>query len=128
MKKILLVILAVTALLCVHNLYAADISPAPFNKLKELAISRGIQQNDGNYIYKIIQDGIEYWAIYSPEDETTACGQNKLNIRSGVGYRDKGFQFVILVSGKLFIKYVTQKEAAEFANRILKELESGQMT
>ncbi len=129
LKMILKIILFASLLLCNSSAvtYGEDL-PAPFDRIKELAIAKGEKNEDGTFLWEKSIDNVEYWMIYSTIDESIGCGQrtDSGSYGWGIAYGLKGdFQFIEARMGQIInFLLIEEENAIEIVNQFFKMLEA----
>ncbi|MGQ9645416.1 MAG: hypothetical protein ACUVWO_02615 [Thermodesulfobacteriota bacterium] len=129
LKMILKVILFASLLLCSSSAvsYGQEV-PAPFDRIKELAITQGQKNDDGAFMWEKTVESVEYWMVYSPIDESIGCGQrtDSGSYGWGIAYGLKGdFQFVEARMGQIVnFLLIEQESAIEIVNQFFKQVET----
>lgn len=102
--------------------------PAPFDRIKEVAMAQGKKDDGGIFMWEKHVEEVEYWMVYSSSDESVACGQRtgSGSYGWGIAYGLKGeFQFIEAVMGQVVNFLVIEEvNAIEIANQFFNELEA----
>lgn len=128
LKVILKIVLFASLLLCTSSAvtYGQDL-PAPFDRIKEFAITQGQKNGDGTFLWEKTVENVEYWMVYSTIDESIGCGQrtDSNSYGWGIAYGLKGdFQFVEARMGQIVNFLLLEEEnAIEIVNQFFKQVE-----
>ena len=127
--KMILKIIVLTSLLLASSSAATHGQelPVPFDRIKEFAVTQGQKNEDGAFMWEKTFENVEYWMVYSPNDESIGCGQrtDSGSYGWGIAYGLKGdFQFVEARMGQIVNFLVIGLEnAIEIVNQFFKEVE-----
>ncbi len=107
--------------------YAQDY-PAPFDRIKELAVTQGKKDNDGCYSWGMETEGVEFWMAHCLTDGSIAFGKGTPSgsYRWGIAYRPQGdYVFLETVMGQVVTALPIESDSAvEAANEFFQELET----
>jgi len=107
--------------------YAQDY-PAPFDQIKELAVTQGKKDNDGCYSWGMEAEGIEFWVAHCLSDKSVAFGKGAPDgsYRWGVACGPQGdYVFLEAVMGQVVTAVPVESESAlGAANEFFKEVET----
>ncbi len=116
----------VLSLLLIGSLFQvtyAENYPIPFDRIKEVTLKQGDRDENGNFIWEIQIEDVEYWTIYFPDDGSVAFGQSSpMGLYSwGVLYTKEGFLLTETVMGQIInLATIDRNLAMEMANEFLK--------
>jgi len=126
--KVILKIILFTSLFLASSsvaIYSQEL-PAPFDRIKEVAITQGQKKDDGIFMWEKVVENVEYWMVYSSSDESIGCGQRTSSgsYGWGIAYGLNGeFQFVEAMMGHVVnFLVIEEQNAIDIANQFLKEL------
>ncbi len=128
LKMVLKIVLFASLLLCASSAatHGQDL-PAPFDRIKALAITQGQKNEDGAFLWEGSVDHVEYWMVYSPSDESIGCGQKTTSgsYGWGIAYGLKGdFQFVEASMGQIVnFLLIEEEHAIAIVNQFFKQVE-----
>jgi hypothetical protein len=107
--------------------YAQDY-PAPFDQIRELAVTQGKKDNDGCYTWGMEAEGVEFWVAHCLSDKSVAFGKGAPDgsYRWGVACGPQGdYVFLEAVMGQVVTAVSVESESAlGAANEFFKELET----
>ena len=107
--------------------YAQDY-PAPFDQIRELALSQGKKDDDGCYLWGIESEGVEFWVAYCLSDKSVAFGKGAPDgsYRWGLASGPQGdYVFLETVMGQVVTAVPIESEGAiGAATEFFKELET----
>jgi hypothetical protein len=107
--------------------YAQDY-PAPFDQIKELAVTQGKKDNDGCYSWGMEAEGVEFWVAHCLSDKSVAFGKGAPDgsYRWGVACGPQGdYVFLEAVMGQVVTAVPVESESAVgAANEFFKEVET----
>jgi hypothetical protein len=106
--------------------YAQDY-PAPFDQIKELAVTQGKKDNDGCYAWGMESEGVEFWVAHCLSDKSVAFGKGAPDgsYRWGVACGPQGdYVFLEAVMGQVVTAVTVEPESAiGAADEFFKEVE-----
>jgi hypothetical protein len=107
--------------------YAQDY-PAPFDQIKELAVSQGKKDNDGCYLWGMENEGVEFWVAHCLSDKSVAFGKGVPDgsYRWGIACGPQGdYVFLESVMGQVVTAVPVESEGAiGAADEFFKEVET----
>ena len=107
--------------------YAQDY-PAPFDRIKELAVTQGKKDNDGCYSWGMETEGVEFWMAHCLTDGSVAFGKGTPSgsYRWGIACGPQGdYVFLEAVMGQVVTAVPVESESAiGAANEFFKEVET----
>jgi len=107
--------------------YAQDY-PAPFDRIKELAVTQGKKDNDGCYSWGMETEGVEFWVAHCLSNKSVAFGKGTPDgsYRWGVAYGLQGdYVFLETIMGQVVTALPVESETAVgTANEFFQELET----
>ena len=107
--------------------YAQDYS-APFDRIKELAVTQGKKDNDGCYSWGMETEGVEFWMAHCLTDGSVAFGKGTPSgsYRWGIACGPQGdYVFLEAFMGQVVTALPVESDSAvEAANEFFQELET----
>lgn len=107
--------------------YAQDY-PAPFDQIKELAVSQGKMDDDGCYLWGMESEGVELWVAHCLSDKSVAFGKGVPDgsYRWGLASGPQGdYVFLETVMGQVVTAVPVESESAiGAANEFFKEVQT----
>jgi hypothetical protein len=107
--------------------YAQDY-PAPFDQIKELAVTQGKKDNDGCYSWGMEAEGVEFWVAHCLSDKSVAFGKGAPDgsYRWGIACGPQGgYVFLEAVMGQVVTAVSVESESAVgAANEFFKEVQT----
>jgi hypothetical protein len=122
-KGLKILILSLLMIASLVQVTYAENYPIPFDLIKEVTLKQGDRDENGNFIWEIQIEDVEYWTIYFPDDGSVAFGQSALmGLYSwGVLSGNEDFLLIETLLGQIIsMSMIDGKLATEMANEFLK--------
>jgi hypothetical protein len=121
-------VLVLVSVAFVAQIPHAEDYPAPFDQIKELAVTQGKKDNDGCYLWGMENEGIEFWVAHCLSDSSVAFGKGAPDgsYRWGIACGPSGdYVFLESVMGQVVTAAPVESESAiGAADEFYKEVET----
>jgi hypothetical protein len=121
-------VLALVSVAFVAQIPYAQDYPAPFDQIKELAVTQGKKDNDGCYTWGMESEGVEFWVAHCLSDKSVAFGKGAPDgsYRWGIASGPQGdYVFLEAVMGQVVTAVSVESESAlGVANEFFTEVET----
>jgi hypothetical protein len=121
-------VLALVSVAFIAQIPHAEDYPAPFDQMKELAVTQGKKDDDGCYSWGMETEGVEFWVAHCLSDKSIAFGKGTPDgsYRWGIACGPQGdYVFLEAVMGQVVTAVPVESESAiGAADEFFKEVET----